>query len=497
MAIVIKPITVEVSKPNVFQAIAAKQNDCNSRFLNVTFVNEGEKIPVLTTSKVTINAKRNDGMSDSFFGEVNEDGTATLPIHSWILELAGYVDCDVTIIDSEGRALTCTKFSLLVEEASNSSSDVTESEQYNVLSDLIEEVSALKSGTSGMFADAIKNTLSGNIVKAKDVSPIEHELDVSVNNLVFDNMSYYVIPWNTEDPTYYEEVPPSEIGFELIVSDSKKFIDKTTEQGVVYGSDPVWFKLCCYNEYYSADLYYSYDRKDWINIFNGWNQWYSEEEIYNNYGISFAGRDQEWCEWVEFTVTSGIPKTVQTSIIDMDEYTYSNYEEGHPTEEWLSIDNLDTFVSAVRSEYFEKNGLTWEDGTTHEFKIEWWSDDSNELFIHSGNDWIYFDRDVYEYASETWKPKYGMWFNAWSSGDYCIIRVTPNVVCTPCLLVNKTEYPINDDGTVNGVMSEAPDMTIKVNHFEEATVDVTYNLDTKKYIDNKFAELKTMITNLQ
>ena len=140
MAIVIKPITVEVSKPNVFQAIAAKQNDCNSRFLNVTFVNEGEKIPVLTTSKVTINAKRNDGMSDSFFGEVNDDGTATLPIHSWILELAGYVDCDVTIIDSEGRALTCTKFSLLVEEASNSSSDVTESEQYNVLSDLINEV---------------------------------------------------------------------------------------------------------------------------------------------------------------------------------------------------------------------------------------------------------------------------------------------------------------------------------------------------------------------
>ena len=143
MAIVIKPITVEVSKPNVFQAIAAKQYDSNSRFLQVTFVNEGEKIPVLPTSKVTINAKRNDGMSDSFFGEVNDDGTATVPVHSWILELAGYVDCDVTIIDSEGRTLTCTKFSLLVEEASNDSDDVSGEEQQNVLSELLKTIETL------------------------------------------------------------------------------------------------------------------------------------------------------------------------------------------------------------------------------------------------------------------------------------------------------------------------------------------------------------------
>lgn len=142
MAIVIKPITVEVSKPNIFQAIAAKQNDSNSRFLKVTFVNEGEKISITPSSRVTINATRNDGQSESFFGEVNDDGTATMPIHSWILELAGHVNCDVSIIEEDSK-LTCTTFSLLVEEAAHSSDDISEDEQYDVLTELINEAHAL------------------------------------------------------------------------------------------------------------------------------------------------------------------------------------------------------------------------------------------------------------------------------------------------------------------------------------------------------------------
>jgi hypothetical protein len=142
MAVVIKPITVEVSKPNVFQAIAAKQNDCNSRFLKVTFVNEGEKIFISPSATVTINATRNDGESESFFGTVNSDGTATVPIHSWILELVGYVDCDVSIIEADSK-LTCTTFSLLIEKATHNSDDVSTDPQYDVLTELIKNVQVL------------------------------------------------------------------------------------------------------------------------------------------------------------------------------------------------------------------------------------------------------------------------------------------------------------------------------------------------------------------
>ena len=119
MAQVIKDITLEVSKPNVFQALVAKQCDSNSRFLNVTLVNEGKKISIDETSIVAINTCRNNGDSNSFSGEVNEDGTALLPIHAWVLELPGLVKCDVSVMDSEDHKLTSTTFYINVEEAAN------------------------------------------------------------------------------------------------------------------------------------------------------------------------------------------------------------------------------------------------------------------------------------------------------------------------------------------------------------------------------------------
>lgn len=161
MAIVVKPITVEVSKPNVFQAIAAKQNDCNSRFLKVTFVNEGEKIFITPSASVTINAKRNDGESESFFGEVNDDGTANLPIHSWMLALPGYVECDISIIEADSK-LTCTTFSLLIEEAAHGSDDISDDPQYDVLTELIKDTQGLEKEMVA-YTDAKTNALDKRV----------------------------------------------------------------------------------------------------------------------------------------------------------------------------------------------------------------------------------------------------------------------------------------------------------------------------------------------
>lgn len=202
MAIVIKPITLEVSKPNVFQAIAAKQNDSNSRFLQVTITNEGEMIYILPTSTVTINAKRNDGESNSFFGEANDDGTATVPIHSWILEIAGYVNCDVSIIDKDERKLTTTSFTLLVEEASHNSDDISEEEQYDFIAEVMSRIPVVdqefdkesanaQSGfavaeatkpLNNIFANALKGSKSGEVISVSDVSPIEHNLSVKLSS---------------------------------------------------------------------------------------------------------------------------------------------------------------------------------------------------------------------------------------------------------------------------------------------------------------------------
>jgi hypothetical protein len=143
---IIKELNIEVSKPNVFQAVVAKQYDMNTRFIKATFVDGGNKIYIdpEATVKVVINALRPDGESKGFDGEVNHDGTVTVPLHSWMLELVGNVICDISVIDTEtddNKKLTTTSFTLLVEKAAYGGSDVTNDPQYDVLVQLLETCS--------------------------------------------------------------------------------------------------------------------------------------------------------------------------------------------------------------------------------------------------------------------------------------------------------------------------------------------------------------------
>jgi hypothetical protein len=127
MAQIIREIRVDVSQPNVFQAIVAKQLDCNSRFLKIALVDFGVKIEVPKTAKVTINANRPDGKSDSFMGVANNDGTITVPLAQWMLEVAGLLKCDVSVINTtDNKRLTSTDFYVNVQEAANKSTDISE-----------------------------------------------------------------------------------------------------------------------------------------------------------------------------------------------------------------------------------------------------------------------------------------------------------------------------------------------------------------------------------
>lgn len=127
MAQIIREIRVDVSQPNVFQAIVAKQLDCNSRFLKITLVDFGVKIEVPETAKVTINANRPDGKSQSFMGVANNDGTITVPLAQWMLEVAGELKCDVSVINTtDNKRLTSTDFYVNVQEAANKSTDISE-----------------------------------------------------------------------------------------------------------------------------------------------------------------------------------------------------------------------------------------------------------------------------------------------------------------------------------------------------------------------------------
>ena len=152
MAQIVRDITVDVAAQNIFQAIIAKQYDSKSRFLKVTLTDTGEKITIDASSTVIINALREDGESKAFSGEVNSDGTVTVPLTLWMLEKDGFVKCDISIVDADKRKLTSTLFSLNVEQAACPNSDISDDDNYDLLVNLISEASEANAAAQ----DAIK-----------------------------------------------------------------------------------------------------------------------------------------------------------------------------------------------------------------------------------------------------------------------------------------------------------------------------------------------------
>jgi hypothetical protein len=164
MAKIIQEINLEVAKPNLFQAIVAKQNDYGSRFLKVTFVNNGEKINIDATLTATINAERPDGASKRFGAVVNNDGTVTAPLTGWMLELQGLVSCDISVITSDGK-LTTTDFSINVNEAACSDGDISDDDNYNILNVLTKyNPASINKHYSGFIAGTV--SASGVITEA-------------------------------------------------------------------------------------------------------------------------------------------------------------------------------------------------------------------------------------------------------------------------------------------------------------------------------------------
>lgn len=135
-------IQVDVTQFNTFPAIIAKQFDKSARFLKVQFLKDGELIEIESSASVVINARRADDQSKSFSGVVNADGTVTVPISYWMLELDDKVSCDITIVnESEESELSSTLFYIDVQEsASQSDEEISNDENGSLLLDLLKRV---------------------------------------------------------------------------------------------------------------------------------------------------------------------------------------------------------------------------------------------------------------------------------------------------------------------------------------------------------------------
>lgn len=145
MATITREISVDVAQLNRFAAIVAKQYDKQSRFLKVTLLDSGERINVDSASTAVINARREDEAAKTFEGTVNSDGTVTVPLTYWMLQLDGTVKCDISIITATKTVLSTTLFELEVQEAAApDDSEIEKDDDYGILIQLIADVQAIK-----------------------------------------------------------------------------------------------------------------------------------------------------------------------------------------------------------------------------------------------------------------------------------------------------------------------------------------------------------------
>ena len=136
---IIQELSLDTSRENVYKVIHAKQYDEDSRFLKITVTTQGEEQEIENGSTIVFSAKRADLQEKDFAGDVNADGTITVPLPNWMLQQAGKCACSISVI-KDGEKFSTLNFTVYVEAAPTNSDHIAEDENYDILVRLVTRV---------------------------------------------------------------------------------------------------------------------------------------------------------------------------------------------------------------------------------------------------------------------------------------------------------------------------------------------------------------------
>lgn len=137
-------ITLDVNNRVEYKYINAKQGDHNSRFLNITLVENGNKIIPTGRSRATFRCLKPDGKICFNNSIINDDGSITVCLTQQILAVKGTVRADISLIEGS-TVLSSATFFIQVESSPLSEKGALSSDEFLVLIEKIEEVDALSS----------------------------------------------------------------------------------------------------------------------------------------------------------------------------------------------------------------------------------------------------------------------------------------------------------------------------------------------------------------
>ena len=118
--ILIANLTLDTTRKNNIPPLVVPQNDYGARVIRARITDLGTPVNVESTAAVSIVATRKgDGESLAFSGTVNSDGSVTVPVTQWMLDLP---DEDVTchvVVTGSGYQYSTTSFLIEPQEKAN------------------------------------------------------------------------------------------------------------------------------------------------------------------------------------------------------------------------------------------------------------------------------------------------------------------------------------------------------------------------------------------
>lgn len=348
------------------------------------------------------------------------------------------------------------------------------------------------------FASAIKNSVSGEILKLSDVSSIEHNLKIQLkNSKEKENLITY--PYNNL-PTEKNGITVTDNGDGSITLNGTATVFTYIHlDGFIIESGR--YTTSFLSERISGLTFYSGFSGVETNDYAG-NVWADTETFFT---ISVKCRCSFQLHIEGGTVLENVTvyPRVEREIVDFSGVTVSRYgknlfDGGLITGCWLYSNSAfskstnyicsknkirivpnTAFIVSVNSAIGKCDGVLLYDVNEEYIGKAAISFSGQNVRFTTPNDAVYANINIY-----------GENINV---EDVEFVQLEVGTTATEYEPYKESQIVIaNADGTVAGITSASPNMTV-VTDVENVIVNLTYNVDTKTYIDNKFTELSATI----
>ncbi len=199
-----KSIRLNTWKEN-YVNIYANRGEVDSRYIEVSFVDQSQTNISLSGKSVTFYAAKPDGTHIYNNCSVNTStNTATFELTSQALSASGVVDCEFQIFSGQNELLKVNGLKIVVSSVCDFSDSVESSSEFNVLTQAINQANEAISSATELSGSVVKGVKVNNVSLDKDSSGIVNLLTSDFNILTFERGTWVpsFVTWSGSAPTY-------------------------------------------------------------------------------------------------------------------------------------------------------------------------------------------------------------------------------------------------------------------------------------------------------